>query len=344
MSATQYLIDASTRHHMFIQRYAGGQAKRAIKTLTRIRREIIGRLMDEPTDFQRARLTLLLGDIDSLAAQGFGKMYADLVDELSDFAMAEAQFSKELYDQVTSVNFAMPADSALSAAVMAAPMAAPSGMRSITIEEAWKDFSAKTQAQIRQIIQDGIVLGDTTPQISRKVGEIMTTLKRRQVDTLVRTATNHASSVARSELYAANDELIEGYRWVSTLDARTTMICGSRDGEVYRRGQGPMPPAHWGCRSTTIPVVKEAFSLASGMGGERPAFGPDGAEVINSRTTYGGWLKKQPTEFVDEVLGPERSKLFRSGKIKFDQFVDTTGRVYTLDELKALNPLAFQSG
>ena len=342
MSATQYLIDASTRHHVFLQRYAGGQAKKAIKTLTRLRRDIIGRLLDEPTDFQRARLTAMLGDIESIARDGFGKVYADFSGELYDFARSEAEFSRELYDKVASVSFASPSDAALIAAVDNAPLSVGKGMTGVALKDAFKEYSTKSTEQIMQLIRDGVALGKTSPEIARDVGEIMTTLKPRQLETLVRTATNPASSVARSELYKQNSDLMEGYRWVSTLDNRTTIICGSRDGKVYQEGVGPKPPAHYGCRSTTVPVIKSAFSVASGMGGERPAFGPDGRGVVGSRTTYGGWLKKQPVEFVDEALGEERSKLFRSGKLPLEKFVDPTGRVYSLEELERMSPMAFQ--
>jgi hypothetical protein len=58
--------------------------------------------------------------------------------------------------------------------------------------------------------------------------------------------------------------------------------------------------------------------------------------------TYGGWLKKQPASVQDEVLGIERAKLFRSGKLSIGKFTDDTGKVYTLDQLKKLEPLAFE--
>jgi len=76
--------------------------------------------------------------------------------------------------------------------------------------------------------------------------------------------------------------------------------------------------------------------------GERPSIGAKGVERVSSRTTYGGWLKKQPKAFIDEALGPERSELFRAGKLSIDKFVDPTGRVYTLTQLQKMNPIAFQ--
>jgi hypothetical protein len=139
----------------------------------------------------------------------------------------------------------------------------------------------------------------------------------------------------------ANSDVLEGYRFIATLDSRTTLICASNDQKVFPIGAGPMPPLHWGCRSATIPAVSPEFDVGSKLHGERPAIGGKGVTQVSGRTTYGSWLKKQPTEFIDEALGTERSRLFRSGKIKIEGFVDPTGRAYTLKQLESLNPMAF---
>ena len=95
------------------------------------------------------------------------------------------------------------------------------------------------------------------------------------------------------------------------------------------------------CRSTTIPAVKPEYDMGAKLKGERPSIGAKGVERVSGRTTYGGWLKRQPKSFVDEALGVERSELFRSGGLTIDKFVDPTGRVYTLTQLQKMNPIAF---
>ena len=110
----------------------------------------------------------------------------------------------------------------------------------------------------------------------------------------------------------------------------------NRDGKVYPFApNSPTPPAHWGCRSVIVPKVKKKYDLFADLDGVRPS---ESGEV-STRTTYGGWLKKQPKAFVDEALGPTRGRLFRSGKVKIDGFTDPTGRVYTISELYALNDI-----
>jgi len=340
MSAKQYLIDASTRHQVFLQRYAGSEAKKAINTLNRLRRDINARLSQEPTIFQTQRLTAVLNDLDKLKAAAYQTISNDVQKGVQGLVMDEADFSSTLYGKTTNVDFGRPAEAQLMASIENAPMVAE-GMRGMTIQEALKKYGGAKSTQINRLITDGVTLGKTTPEIAREVGTMMNTLHRRQLETLVRTSTNHASSVARKEVYNHNDHLLEGYEWVATLDSRTTVVCGSRDGKIYQLSDNIYPPAHWGCRSTTIPAVKDEFTLAKGMKGKRPSKGATGTKVISGKTNYGRWLKRQPKEFVDEALGVERSRLFRAGKLTLNKFVDPTGRLYTLDELRRMNEFAF---
>ncbi len=103
--------------------------------------------------------------------------------------------------------------------------------------------------------------------------------------------------------------------------------------------ESPLPPAHFSCRSTTIPIIRPEFDIGSKLNGDRPSIGASGKESVSGRKTYGGWLKEQPKSFVDEALGEKRSKLFRNGSLTIDKFTDPLGRVYTLDELNRLNDI-----
>ena len=341
MSSTQYLSDAATRHSVFLQRYAGGQSKEAVNLLYRLRRNINARLMQEPTNFQRGRLEAVLLDINAMMKVGFDEIEAHQMNAARELIKVEAATSVTLFNKAATIDFTLPSDSTLIAAVMISAMKVnPKINTGITIQQALQQFGIKKSKQIAQIISDGVILGDTTAVISKKVGELINTLHRRQLDALVRTIANSTSSLARSQIYHANSDIMDGYKWIATLDNRTTMICGSRDGKVFQEG-GPMPPAHFNCRSTTIPNILPEYDMGAKVKGSRPSIGADGIKQVSTRTTYGGWLKKQPIEFVDEALGIERSKLFREGKLSIGNFVDPTGRVYTLAQLERMNPIAF---
>ncbi|MCK5127786.1 MAG: minor capsid protein, partial [candidate division Zixibacteria bacterium] len=300
MSTTQYLTDTATRHAVFLQRYAGGQSKEAASLLYRIRRDINARLANEPTIFQKSRLDALLMEINAITAAGFKNIELQQIAAAQELVIAESRFSVGLFNKAATVDFVRPSSSMLIAATMTSGMVAEM-KAGVTIEAALQQFGVKKSKQIAQIISDGVVFGDTTPVISQKVGETINTLHKRQLDSLVRTITNNVSSVARGQVYYANRDILDGYQWVATLDSRTTMICGSRDGKIYQYGSGPMPPAHWGCRSTTIPKVKPEYDMGAKIKGDRPSIGAGGVEKVSARTTYGGWLKRQPKAFIDEA-------------------------------------------
>lgn len=338
MSTNTYLIDASTRHAVFVQRFAGGEVVKAERLLKRMRREILARLADEPTEFRYTRLKSLLADVDATANELMIEFADDVKAMRDDFVISEAEFYRDMYGNATSATWVLPTDQQLITA--ATTVSFQVGSKRLTVDQALDAFGRDKKKQITQLISDSVILGDSVQTTSKKVSELTGTLIKRQAEALVRTSVNHLSSVAREGLYSANADILDGYEWVSTLDSRTTIICAGRDGIVFEIGRGdPMPPAHWQCRSTTVPSVKKEYTI-SGIKGERPALGDMGKVNVSGKSTYSGWLKRQGSDFQDEVLGPARAKLFRKGQIELTGFVDPTGRVYTLIELRAMNPMA----
>lgn len=131
---------------------------------------------------------------------------------------------------------------------------------------------------------------------------------------LVRTSVNHISSVARSEVFSDNSDIIEGEMWNSILDGRTSSICRSLDGKVFELGKGKRPPAHPNCRSYMTPILK----------GIEPA----------PRTSYAEWFAKQSSDKQDSILGKTKGKLYREGKLPLSAFTGDNGKALTLKQLK----------
>ncbi len=76
----------------------------------------------------------------------------------------------------------------------------------------------------------------------------------------------------------------------------------------------------------------------------RDAWGEANIGQVPSATTYQDWMRRQPVEFQDEVLGQTKARLFRRGDLTLDDFVDRAGRELTLDELARRFPRAFETG
>jgi SNF2 family DNA or RNA helicase len=121
MSTQQFLMDAATRHQVFLQRYGNGRSKEAVKLLNRLRKKINARLAQEPTDFQAQRLQDVLKDVDSLTKLTMGDIKKLILLDALEFAATETEFTASMLNRVSSVTFALPAEAALIAAVETTP-------------------------------------------------------------------------------------------------------------------------------------------------------------------------------------------------------------------------------
>jgi SPP1 gp7 family putative phage head morphogenesis protein len=334
-----------TRRQVFNQRFAGGEAIAAENILRRIYAKINERLLRDTTEFQQLNMTRIRNDINNILAIDLEDMKEVIVNGALDFAEAEGNFMYTALNAETSVVLALPAIEQIKQAVVQAGMDVAVGTGTLTINEALDQFAVNKGVEIRAAINDGILTGQTNQQIAAQIKDFGDNLHKGQINALVRTSINNASAQARRIVTEENQNILQGDEWVATLDSRTTLICGGRDGRIYPINSGPFPPAHWNCRSLRVPVVKDEFRIDDGLG-RRPQVGADGPKAVSAKRTFDMFLRDQPADFQDEYFsqfpdGLEKAALFRRGDLPIQRFRDETGRNYTLDQLKALEPLAF---
>jgi uncharacterized protein with gpF-like domain len=123
---------------------------------------------------------------------------------------------------------------------------------------------------------------------------------------LVRTSVNDVANAASQQVYKANPKVTQKYQYVATLDSRTSAICRTLDGKEFEYGNGPLPPQHYNCRSTTIPVIDwEGMGLTPPdqiIGAPKRA-SKDGQ--VAGDLDYANWLKNKP-EVQREVFGSKQ--------------------------------------
>lgn len=355
MSANEVLLDAQIRHSIYVQRFGGGQVRRYLALLNRadadmvdIIRSRVARIAERGYDTgpaTTARLNEVLDSIRQLIAASHQAANADLTENLQGFADYERTWHvSQLQTQLpTALSVSAPPLPAVTAAVFKRPFQG-------RLLSEWMDgVEAAKRARVRDAIRIGLVEGQPIDQIVRRIRgsrarnyqDGLLEIDRRGAEAMVRTAVNHTSNAARQEVFADNEALIKGIRWVSTLDGRTTAVCQSRDGKLYPVDSGPRPPAHIGCRSATVAVLRSWKEMGIDVE-DAPA--PTRASLngqVPGDLTYGEWLKRQPVAFQDEVLGKAKGALFRKGGLPVDRFVDRSGRELTLAELRAIEPEAF---
>jgi hypothetical protein len=139
--------------------------------------------------------------------------------------------------------------------------------------------------------------------------------------------------------------MIKGIQWVSTLDTRTTLDCAARDGLLYTvDGHEPIDHdlpwgggagnLHWGCRSTSAPVLKTFRELGIDVDEVPKSTRSSLDGQVAQDTTFEGWLGRQSVERQNENLGVGRAEMWRDGKVSFRDLIDGNGRELTLAELR----------
>lgn len=374
--SNEALFDAANRHQTYLIRYGGATARRAIKLIEKAEADLVTRIADRvdrlgPTAASSLGSKRLKAILKALREQNRDLMAALHRESLIGFtalARQEVDIANRRLNEAIGVdlNNFKPSPEELRTLVQ------HRGIGGQSLRRWWTRLGRDRLGRLESAVNLGIIEGDTIQQITRRFRNAENTT-RRAAETLVRTHVNHVANQARNELYKANDDIIEGVRWTATLDGRTSAICQSRDGEVYPLDSGPRPPAHPNCRSIMSPVLKswaqvaKPGALKQGRGArdfdrlfeknlKKQGFTKNQLRHIKRDTrasmngqvpkkqTYQTWLKRQPVEFQNDVLGPTRAKLFREGGLSLDRFIEpTTGAGLTLDEIKSRNKEAWMS-
>jgi SPP1 gp7 family putative phage head morphogenesis protein len=222
------------------------------------------------------------------------------------------------------------------------------------ISKAFRGIAVDQAERFSQVVRQGLLTGETTPDIAKRLigslqfGEEAKTVRQlvaaggqatavadNQVITLVRTSINQVANTASQQVYEANQDITKKYRYVATLDTRTSAICASLDGREFEYGKGPMPPQHFNCRSTTVPII-DSDILPPSTTATRAS--KDGQVPINQ--SYGQWLHKQPRSVQAEALGTGKVAYFNRLADKYGpknaiaKLVRDDGSELTLEQLR----------
>ena len=255
-----------------------------------------------------------------------------------------------LSDDLFAAVHGAPATFSLTAA-QGATITLPNGE---VITKAFRGIAVDQAEQFSQVVRQGLLTGETTPSIAKRLignlqfGEDAKTVRQlvaaggqatavadNQVMALVRTSINQVANTASQQVYEANQDITKKYRYVATLDSRTSSICAALDGQEFPYGKGPMPPQHFNCRSTTVPIIDPDILPPSTIAKRASADGP-----VPINTSYGQWLKDQPLSVQQDVLGPGKVPYFNRLVEKYGardamaKLVRDDGSELTLDQLR----------
>jgi SPP1 gp7 family putative phage head morphogenesis protein len=232
------------------------------------------------------------------------------------------------------------------------------------VSKAFRGIAVDQAEQFSQVVRNGLLTGESTPAIAKRLigrlqfgdygplsvkqlaaaGGELTAVANNQVMALVRTSINQVANAASQQVYEANQDITKKYRYIATLDTRTSARCRALDGREFEYGKGPMPPQHFNCRSTTVPIL-DYNQLGKDLGIENLEPPPSGKRaasggMVPSDTTYGEWLKKQPRNVQAEALGTDKVPYFNrladkyGAKDAMAKLVRDDGSELSLDDLR----------
>lgn len=339
LSLNNDIYDWAIHHNVYTQRLAGGEAKRMNAYMGkyvwpdvegRIRRiDLVSRGQDA---FGFKGITGAKSDIGKLLRSSFRGARKDLESRLKRIGNYEASTLASRMGQLFPIKISLnlPSSGVISQLVEESPF------EGHLLKDWFNGLTVKAQSGANAVINQGMIQGHSIDQMVTNLYSGPARIVDQNADMIVRTAVNAISSQARERTYAENLDIVGEVMWVSTLDARTTIICMSRDGKRYPVMEGPRPPAHIGCRSTTVPITKSWEELGipglkeldettrATMDGQKP-----------DKVTYEDWLKAKPASFQNEVLGPKRAELFREQGLSLKDMVNaSTGKTLTIDQLE----------
>lgn len=330
-SVAEHVHDLAVQHRIGLSRYSTAVVHKVVAQLNRSEQAIIERLQRTDNEsIAGQRLEQLLTEIRSIQAQGWAVIRARVNNTVDELAGVEVDFAAKLVDfgaDTARVDIFSPAPPINQ--VVAAVNARPFQGRFL---REWLDGAEEGAARlVRDTIRQGFVEGRTTDEIVRTIRGTkaqqykngLLEITRRSAETMVRTALTHTANAAAQETYKALG--VVEWRFVATLDARTSLICSKLHGKIFKVGTGPQPPRHPNCRSTSVPMTDPIPGVA-------PMEFP----------TYEAWLKKQSVKTQIDVLGPKRAALFRTGGLKLEKFTDNVGKTLNLDQLRARDAAAFE--
>lgn len=366
MDKDEQLADALIGRQIDIFRFTAGERRAVLRMLERLEDELVELLVysgRKLTDTSRADKAALLRQAQELIAAYYAAHADEFAADLSGLGEFESR--------------AVAANLAAAFAGQVAPKLPPEGFFRALIKDTliqgapsaqwWQRQGGDLAFRFGNEVRQGIAAAESNAQIIQRIrgrsvgykvidgkrvhafaGGLMDTA-RHNVAALVQTSVQTVANASRMATFEANDDLIKGYRQLSTLDSHTTVICVGYAGREWDKKKEPVghdlpfvspkgaatgTPRHWNCRSLISLITKSFRDLGLDIPDFKPATRAASGGPVAAGTTFEQFLDRKGPKFADDLLGPGRAQLYRDGKVTLGQLLDQSGRPLSLAELR----------
>lgn len=369
LSANEVMRDAAIDRAANVHLYANRAVRQVQALLNRVDADLASQLAAalqalpewQGASFATDRLDAQLGAVRELLHRSREELERLALREMLGLSANELEFQAALWGRLTGQLPALP--QAATANVMphqvfAATLARPFQGR--LLSEWIATLEADKALRLRDAVRMGFAEGQSVSQIVRRVrgtrvrgyADGVLAIDRRRAEAVVRTALAHTAANAREHYAGVNADLLKGVQWVSTLDSRTTAACQVRDGKTYDLAHRPLGHTvpwlagpgrlHWNCRSTSVPLLKSWRELGVDMNEIDTSTRASLDGGVPAEITYREWLGAQSAQRQDEILGAQRGRLLREGRLPVERLWDNQGHYLTLGQLAARHAQYFE--
>lgn len=173
--------------------------------------------------------------------------------------------------------------------------------------------TADLNQKIKQELLAGFMTGRSYAKTAAKIQEQMQ-VRAWEARRLVRTESTYIANMAELESYKECG--IKKYRFVATLDLRTSDICRGMDGKEFSVDDAMpgknLPPLHPWCRSTTIAVIDGVVTDGLKRRARDPKTGK--TYLVPDNMTYKEWKKTIVEKYGKESVDIEQKKIANLNK------------------------------
>lgn len=332
MLNSQQLFDALVRQSLYVENVKLNQAnqfRKVTRELSEEFKKLLPLIKYSTLDgMTKAELNAFIGILRKSQQRIWNKYTQELIDMLRSFMVVQAKVSKTIMAQAFSLGDVAPnqvekelkekQDSGLFI-----PLFGWAAIRASNSDQLWSrvfnsplpssgasmkgfidSLSASSTVNVENAVRQAYVNANSVSELRNNVlgsTDGMKGILSRIETTSDAVGNTVIQQVAQLVNAAVQSAFYEKYQWVSILDSRTSSTCRTLNGQVFRYGKGPLPPAHPNCRSHIAPEI-DSYDLSE---------------------SFDAWIERQPQEFKRDLYRVAQTSKFKADKpLTVEEYAD----------------------
>ena len=343
------LVMVYSTHHVYLGRLQAQFGNEVIPYLTNIENgmyAILGRYKSKTmlTPKIRAEIQKEINELTRTELKAYTTQYKQNNKEMAE---NESIFNaKTLTGLMADYSATIPTAAAISKVVRTTPFNLGDGTFT-SYQKYVNAYHEQWSSKIDNAVRAGMLPGGSIASITKDIMAQMEVQGRKALasaKTMARTGTSFYSNQATKAFVDVNDEVLRGYRFLATLDSRTSKQCRSLDQTTYAKDADNIPrlPLHPNERSTLIYDVDPRFKYDDSEATRAEAFinpktGKRKVDFVSSQQTYYESLKDQSDAVQNSILGKTLADAFReldNPELFAKSLIDSTYKPYTMEQLR----------